>query len=167
MEFTEIMIRASKDPTNRILVIDDEARFRKLAVDVLRPVLPQGWEVIAPDTLSEALSSVEERVKIALIDGTIDSEGYQPPFEIGQGIKCERFNGVHVANFLRLGRQNNVMRIAFPKEQADDLGSLADITFDDKVGLFDEIAEKGVDGKEGRICKEFRDIIFSAMSSLS
>ena len=119
--------------TNRILVIDDEQKFRDLAVDTLQPVLPGGWEIVAPQTLEAALQTLtDKRVRIALLDRSIDSNGYQPLKD--DGVTYENFRGFQVAQ-LMASHHPEVFRIAFSKGHGQEFRDLANKIFYHKVEL--------------------------------
>lgn len=122
--------------TNRILVIDDEQQFRDLAVDTLQPVLPDRWEMVAPHTLESALQTLTNgNVRIALIDRSIDSHGYQPLKD--DGITYENFRGFQVAQMIA-SQHPEVFRIAFSKGHGQEFRNLADKIFYHKVELVPE-----------------------------
>lgn len=122
--------------TNRILVIDDEQQFRDLAVNTLQPILPEGWEMVAPQTLESALQTLtDKRVRIALLDRSIDSNGYQPLKD--DGVTYENYRGFQVAQLM--ARQHpEVFRIAFSKGHGQEFRDLADKIFYHKVELVPE-----------------------------
>lgn len=90
-------------PDNKvILVIDDNPEYRDTATAVIGPVIPQGWEVVAPNTLAEAIDVVRSRVsgvRIIFLDYRLNSNGYQPLMT--DGITYENVDGLAVGRIIR------------------------------------------------------------------
>jgi len=83
-----------------ILVIDDEYEFREAAADLAQPIIPENWEIRAPNTLEEAMEIIRTcMVRLALIDRNISGGGYQP---LGPNkMDVETTSGVQVAAWLK------------------------------------------------------------------
>lgn len=143
---------------NVILVVDDEKEFRNLAINTLSPVLPEGWEVIAPETLELALQTLTNtKIRIALIDRSIDSEGYQAL--TADGITYENVRGFQIARLIK-NQYPHIVKIAFSKGHGKELEGCVDTVFHHKVG----IAETSHSKDELR--KNFQQMILEIIESL-
>ncbi len=138
---------------NTIIVIDDEAEFREVTVELSKQTLPDDWELIAPKTLDKAMEAVHERlVGIVFIDRNISGDGYQGLKEDGK--EYQRVSGISIAAWLK-DTLPKARRIAFSKGLlgCHQFGERVDEIFPYKPDLID----KGDKGEKGR--KTFQEFL--------
>ncbi len=120
-----------------ILLIDDEARYRRIVHELLDVPLPDGWFFLAPSTLEEARSVFQRddvSVRVVLIDHRINSEGYQP---LGpDGIDYENLLGWELAQQLSISHPG-VLRIGFSKGNGMSLNDYVSFNVQGKQFLSD------------------------------
>lgn len=128
---------------NRILIIEDDPEFRSLGREVLaQSRILSAWEVLAPETLEEALKiakDVNQRVKIALVDKALNSNEYQPERNDGSG-DYEDYRGWQVASHLREVRPD-IKLVSFSKNGALEMHDFVDASFGLKTSLEGSTAE--------------------------
>lgn len=123
--------------TQKILVIEDDPAFRDAAVAALDDHLPEGFTVIAPDNLCDALrKEVLRDVVIALIDKSIAEYGYQSPYEIGRDEVDESVRGWQVARRLR-AEFSNIYLICFSRANFGEMNGYVNDFFLGKLGFLD------------------------------
>ncbi|PIR54847.1 hypothetical protein COU74_03845 [Candidatus Peregrinibacteria bacterium CG10_big_fil_rev_8_21_14_0_10_36_19] len=65
--------------TNSIIIIDDNPEIRLSTIINLAKIIPKGWDIVAPTNLYDAIELIEDdtRIKIAIIDNNLNSNGFQ------------------------------------------------------------------------------------------
>lgn len=128
---------------NRILIIEDDPEFRNLGREVLaQSRILCGWEVLAPETLEEALriaEDINERVRIVLVDRRLNGYGYQPERNDGSG-DYEDYRGWQVATRLREVRPD-VRLVSFSRNGTSEMQNFVDASFGLKTSLNGSTAE--------------------------
>lgn len=143
-----------------IIVIDDEEEFREAAKNIARPLLPEDWEIKAPDTLDEAMHMIHDRVvKLVFIDRNLSSEGYQELDTTGREYKTA--TGIEVAIWLQRVFPH-IRRIAYSK------GGLGCGQFnghvDAKFPLKQQLNRQDAEGEFAR--EEFRKLLLEELASI-
>ncbi|MBI2634434.1 hypothetical protein HYW82_02050, partial [Candidatus Peregrinibacteria bacterium] len=99
-----------------LVVIDDEQKYRDIIAEIAGGVLskraPGEWDVLAPNTLDEALDAVLDTRRdagIVLIDGTLNTAGYQALKDPWASVReFENTRGWQVADHIKHDRPDTV-----------------------------------------------------------
>jgi len=115
-----------------ILIIDDNPEYRETATAVIRPVIPAGWEVVAPSTLANAIAVVRSKiaaVHIVFVDYRLNSNAYQPLRD--DGMTHEDITGDRVALMIR-DISNKALLVGFSAGKNSSLAHLTDASYSGK-----------------------------------
>lgn len=119
------------DSVRSILVVDDQQMFRNAAVEAITPILPIGWEVIAPRTLVEALKCLTGcQIRVALIDKSIGDPSYQESDGDGAG----SYRGWQVANYIKINFPE-IRMISYSRANFSELADYMNVMFTKKLQL--------------------------------
>lgn len=125
-----------------ILLVDDEERYRRKCAELLAPKLPDGWSFEAPAQLNEVehfLRSHADRVRIALLDHSINSGGFQADKEVEAmeyGVDPSYMSGYELARNIQ-EQFPHIVCVGFTKGGVLNMGGQVRHLFKDKRYLTD------------------------------